>query len=74
MLLRGETEGLGRALIDELAERAGAKRVVAETDDDAVDFYARCGFVLEDAPARFGRPRSSCVREFSRVRTCCRTR
>ena len=66
--------GLGRALIDELAERAGAKRVVAETDDDAVDFYARCGFVVEDAPARFGRPRYSCVREFSRVRTCCRRR
>jgi GNAT superfamily N-acetyltransferase len=57
--------GLGRTLIDALAERAGAKRVVAETDDDAVGFYRRCGFAVEDAPPKFGRARYWCVREKS---------
>jgi ribosomal protein S18 acetylase RimI-like enzyme len=57
--------GLGRALIDALAEGAGATRIVAETDDDAVDFYRRCGFAVEDAPPKFGRARYWCVRETS---------
>jgi GNAT superfamily N-acetyltransferase len=55
--------GLGRTLIDALAERLEAKRVVAETDDDAVGFYRRCGFAVEDAPAKFGRARYWCVRD-----------
>jgi N-acetylglutamate synthase-like GNAT family acetyltransferase len=53
--------GLARGLIDALAERMGAEQVVAETDDDAVDFYRRCGFSVEDAPPRFGRARYWCV-------------
>lgn len=57
--------GLGRTLIDTLAEWAGAKRVVAETDDDAVGFYRRCGFAIEDAAPKFGRARYWCVRETS---------
>jgi ribosomal protein S18 acetylase RimI-like enzyme len=56
--------GLGRTLIDALAQRMGAERVVAETDDDAVGFYRRCGFTVEDAPSKFGRPRYWCVRGF----------
>ena len=58
--------GLGRTLIDALAERAGATRVVAETDDDAVGFYRRCGFRVEDSPPKFGRARYWCVRETSK--------
>jgi ribosomal protein S18 acetylase RimI-like enzyme len=50
-------------LIDELAERSRAVRVVAETDDDALDFYRRCGFTVADAPAKFGRARHWCVQE-----------
>jgi ribosomal protein S18 acetylase RimI-like enzyme len=58
--------GLGRTLIDALAERAPwAERVVAETDDDAVGFYRRCGFAVENAPPKFGRARYWCVREIS---------
>jgi ribosomal protein S18 acetylase RimI-like enzyme len=56
-------QGLARALIDALAERGDAKRVVAETDDDAVDFYRRCGFSIEDAQPKFGRARYWCVQE-----------
>jgi hypothetical protein len=52
-------------LIDALAERMGAEQVVAETDDDAVGFYGRCGFTVKDAPPKFGRPRYWCVRKSS---------
>jgi ribosomal protein S18 acetylase RimI-like enzyme len=55
--------GLGRTLLNALAERLGAKRIVAETDEDGVGFYGRCGFAVEDAPAKFGRARYWCVRE-----------
>jgi ribosomal protein S18 acetylase RimI-like enzyme len=55
--------GLGRALLDALADRLRAQRIVAETDDEAVGFYRGCGFVIEDAPPKFGRPRYWCVRE-----------
>lgn len=54
--------GLARALIDSLAERMGAARVVAETDDDAVGFYRSCGFTVEDAAPKFGHRRYWCVR------------
>jgi ribosomal protein S18 acetylase RimI-like enzyme len=57
--------GLGRTLLDALAERAAASTVVAETDDDAVGFYRHCGFVVEDAPPKFGRARYWCVHEIS---------
>jgi N-acetylglutamate synthase-like GNAT family acetyltransferase len=54
--------GLGRALVDALAERAGAVRVVAETDDDAVGFYRACGFAVSEAAPKFERARYRCVR------------
>ena len=54
--------GLARALIDSLAERLGADRIVAETDDDAVGFYRSCGFTVEDTVPKFGRRRYWCVR------------
>ena len=57
------SRGLARGLIDALAERMGAEQVVAETDDDAVGFYRRCGFSVEDAPPKFGRPPYWCVRK-----------
>jgi ribosomal protein S18 acetylase RimI-like enzyme len=55
--------GLGRTLVDALGERLEAKRLVAETDDDAVGFYRRCGFAVADAPSKSGRTRYWCVRE-----------
>src|ERR1700752_4186404 len=54
--------GLAKALIDALAERRRADRVVAETDDDAVGFYRRCEFTVEDKAPSFGRRRYWCVR------------
>jgi len=59
------SRGLGRALIDELAERMRADQIVAETDDDAVDFYRSCGFIINDKAPKFGRRRYWCVRALS---------
>ncbi len=53
--------GLARALIDALAERMGAERVVAETDDAAVGFYRSCRFTVEDKAPKFGHRRYWCV-------------
>lgn len=39
--------GVGRRMIEEAAEAVGAVEIVAETDDDAVGFYRRCGFTVE---------------------------
>lgn len=54
--------GLGRTLLDALGERFETHRMVAETDDEAVGFYRHCGFTIEDAPSKFGRPRYWCTR------------
>jgi ribosomal protein S18 acetylase RimI-like enzyme len=63
--LEWRNRGLGRALIDELAERMGADQVVAETDDEAVDFYRSCGFTINDKAPKFGHRRYWCVRATS---------
>jgi len=50
-------------MLDALGERLGAERIVAETDDDAVGFYRRCGFHVENAAPKFRRARYWCVRD-----------
>jgi N-acetylglutamate synthase-like GNAT family acetyltransferase len=54
--------GVGRALVDAVAAVINAPELVAETDDDAVGFYRRCGFDVTPAGTRGGRPRYRCVR------------
>ena len=39
-----ERSGLGRRLLSAVQDETRARRLVAETDDDAVGFYAACGF------------------------------
>lgn len=54
--------GIGRSLLDGLAEVANARRLVAETDADTVRFYERCGFTAEEVRSKGGRKRFRCVR------------
>jgi GNAT superfamily N-acetyltransferase len=54
--------GLGRALVDALGDVATARRLVAETDEDAVGFYRRCGFAVEEIEPKGGRARFRCSR------------
>ena len=41
--------GIGRALVGEVVRRYPAEPIIAETDDDAIYFYRKLGFV--DSPA-----------------------
>ncbi|WP_170928672.1 GNAT family N-acetyltransferase [Deinococcus hopiensis] len=52
-----EGRGYARALLHALLTELKAARLVAETDDGAVDFYRRAGFEVREAPPRGGRPR-----------------
>lgn len=54
--------GIGRALIDAVAEVATTRQLVAETDAEAASFYSRCGFTVEQVAAKVGRARFRCVR------------
>ncbi|MBA3330846.1 MAG: GNAT family N-acetyltransferase [Actinobacteria bacterium] len=55
-------QGSGRALVDAVAGAATARRLVAETDEDAVGFYRNCGFSVERIEPRAGRARFRCAR------------
>ncbi|WP_051517308.1 GNAT family N-acetyltransferase [Deinococcus phoenicis] len=56
-----EGRGYARALLHALAEHLKAARVVAETDEDAVGFYRRAGFMVTPIPSRWGRARFGCT-------------
>lgn len=53
-------QGIGKRLIRELCKRFDLTVLAAETDDDAVAFYRRCGFETAAMTARYGD--SECVR------------
>jgi ribosomal protein S18 acetylase RimI-like enzyme len=45
--------GLGRAMIAAVRDRFGSEVLRAETDDDAVGFYQRCGFKVRSLGERY---------------------
>jgi len=51
--------GIGRAMITALREMQGLP-MEAETDDDAVGFYLKCGFAVEEAASKGGARRWVC--------------
>lgn len=48
-----QLSGVGRQLVQELVVRSGAKVIHAETDADAVGFYARLGFSVKSLGETF---------------------
>ena len=42
-------------------ERLDLEMLEAETDEDSVGFYRRCGFAVEETPARGGNVRHTCT-------------
>ena len=40
--------GIGRKMIEYVIKNCGYHTITAETDDDAVGFYRKCGFKIED--------------------------
>ncbi len=56
--------GYGRGLILELLERKQPEQIVAETDDEAVDFYRNIGFTITSLGEKYpGVERFMCVYE-----------
>ena len=55
--------GVGRFMIEQVMEGFHLLAMAAETDDDAVGFYRRCGFTVERCGAIGGRARYRCRRE-----------
>lgn len=56
-----EGRGHARALLHAVAAHLHISRLVAETDEDAVNFYRRAGFEVTPAPPKGGRTRYRCV-------------
>lgn len=54
-------EGMGKTLI-EFIFRLGAETVTAETDDDAVGFYKKCGFTVTETESDYDIKRYLCER------------
>ncbi|WP_425147083.1 GNAT family N-acetyltransferase [Deinococcus sp.] len=53
--------GYGRALLLALMTDLHLERLEAETDDEAIGFYRRAGFEVEETATRFGTPRYRCL-------------
>ena len=57
-------QGIGRAMLQEIATVNGLTRVIAETDRTAVGFYRQCGFQIESLGERYpGVERFRCVKD-----------
>ncbi|CAM4394917.1 GNAT family N-acetyltransferase [Deinococcus marmoris] len=54
-------KGYGRGLLRAIAAHLNLSQLMAETDDDSVEFYRRSGFEIMEAPARGGRRRYLCT-------------
>ena len=46
-------QGFGKKMILELMEQYQIKQLEAETDDDAVGFYRKCGFTISDLGEKY---------------------
>lgn len=54
--------GIGRTLLGFIADHAAGPRLLAETDEEAAEFYRRCGFEVEPLARRRDGQRFQCVR------------
>lgn len=56
--------GLGRIIINFLQSNNKAKNIIAETDNSAVRFYEKCGFIIENLGEKYkGTIRYKCILE-----------
>ena len=53
-------QGIGKRMILFVLESYGVKRLEADTDDDAVEFYRKCGFTVKKIAVDY--PDGSAVR------------
>ena len=48
-----QRQGFGRYLVEHVISAEGLSRLEAETDDDAVGFYRKCGFEVESLGEKY---------------------
>lgn len=58
-----QCQGIGSKLIDFIFEQFQVDNITAETDDDAIEFYKKCGFVITDINSKLDTPRYKIVKE-----------
>jgi ribosomal protein S18 acetylase RimI-like enzyme len=56
-------KGIGSKLIDYIFNQFSANKIIAETDDDAVEFYKKYGFVVTNTKLEFGTKRYIVIKE-----------
>lgn len=54
-------KGIGSKMIDFISEQFDINKIIAETDDDAVNFYKKYGFATVDTKKEFDTTRYTCV-------------
>ena len=50
---KARCQGIGKRMIQSVMESEGLERVVAQTDDDSIGFYRKCGFAEESLTVDF---------------------
>ncbi len=59
-------KGTGRNLINHAVKSFGLESITAETDQDAVEFYRACGFIIKEIESKWpGVRRFRCVKDTS---------
>lgn len=56
-------KGIGSRLIDYIFSKFQVNKITAETDDDAIDFYKKYGFIMTDTKLNYDTKRYVCVCE-----------
>ena len=55
-----QRKGLGTLLMNAVKERVGLCKIRAETDQEAVGFYLKCGFSCDPFQGKYGNVRYQC--------------
>ena len=57
-----QCQGIGSKLIDFIFNSFNVNNITAETDDDAIGFYKKYGFIVADTKVKFDTKRYTCVK------------
>lgn len=58
--LKYQRQGIGTLLLEEVKKQYQGYRIIAETDTESVDFYAKSGFTCHDFKGPYGNLRYKC--------------
>ncbi|RTK92958.1 MAG: GNAT family N-acetyltransferase [Rickettsiales bacterium] len=58
--LKYQRQGIGTLLLEEITKQYGSCKIIAETDMESVDFYAKSGFTCHEFKGPYGNLRYKC--------------